>query len=262
MAKPDPRGWWRRFAALPKDSMAKTLIFACAIALVLAIVVSIASVTLRPLQKANLERERQARIVSMVSRAIGDAGPLTAHVVDLATGRIAPGIDPVTYDQAAAARRPDSSIVIPREADSAGIGRRAKHATVFIRREGGKPTLIVLPVFGAGYQSTLHGYLALRGDGNTVAALNFYKQGETPGMGARITEPAWQSLWPGKRLADEGGTVRIAVVRGTAAGPHEIDGISGATRTGTGVTNMLRFWLGKYGFGPFLARVKAGKIQP
>ena len=260
MAKSDPRGWWRRFAALPKDSIAKTLTFAFAIALVSAIIVSIASVTLRPLQKANLERERQARIISMVSRAIGDAGPLSAHVVELATGRIAPGIDPVTYDQAAAAKRPESSIAIPKDADSAGIGRSAKHATVFIRREGGKPTLIVLPVHGAGYQSSLHGYLALRGDGNTVAALTFYKQGETPGLGARITEPAWQSLWPGKRLADEGGTIRIAVIRGAATGPHEVDGISGATRTGTGVTNMLRFWLGTYGFGPFLAQVKAGKI--
>lgn len=262
MAKPDPRGWWRRFKDLPTDSMPKTLAFAFAIALVSAIVVSVASVTLRPLQKANLERERQAQIVSIVSRAIGDTKPLTAYVVDLAKGRIAPGIDPVTYDQVAAAKKPASSIAIPKEADIAGLGRRAKHATVFIRRERGKPTLIVLPVHGAGYQSTLYGYLALRGDGNTVAALTFYKQGETPGLGARITEPTWQALWPGKRLADEGGTIRIAVVRGTAAGPYEVDGISGATRTGNAVTNMLRFWLGDYGFGRFLGRVKTGKIQP
>jgi Na+-transporting NADH:ubiquinone oxidoreductase subunit C len=240
--------------------MPKTLAFAFVVALVSAIVVSIASVTLRPLQKANLERERQARMVAMVSRAIGDVGPLTAHVVDLATGRIVPEIDPVTYDQAAAVKKSESSIAIPREADSAGIGRRAKHATVFIRREAGKPTLIVLPVHGTGYQSTLYGYLALRGDGNTVAALNFYKQGETPGLGTRITEPAWQALWPGKRLADASGAIRIGVVKGSGTGPHEVDGITGATRTGTGVTNLLRFWLGDYGFGRFLERVKAGEL--
>jgi Na+-transporting NADH:ubiquinone oxidoreductase subunit C len=171
-------------------------------------------------------------------------------------------MDPVTYDQAAAAKQPESSIAIPKDVDIAGLGRRAKHATVFIRRERGKPILMVLPVHGAGYQSTLYGYLALRGDGNTVAALTFYKQGETPGLGARITEPAWQALWPGKRLADEGGTVKIAVVRGTAAGPYEVDGISGATRTGNAVTKMLRFWLGDTGFGPFLDRIKTGRIKP
>ncbi|MFT5539784.1 MAG: Na+-transporting NADH:ubiquinone oxidoreductase subunit C [Alphaproteobacteria bacterium] len=260
MANPDHRGWWRRFAALPKDSTVKTLAFAFAIALVSAFVVSVVSVTLRPLQKANLERERQALIVSIVSRAIGETGPLTAHVVELATGRVTPDIDPVTFDQEEAAKKPESSIAIPREADSAGINRRANYATVFIRREGGKPALIVLPVHGAGYQSTLYGYLALRGDGNTVAALNFYKQGETPGLGARIAEPAWQSLWPGKRLADDSGTIRISVVRGMGTGPNEVDGITGATRTGTGVSNLLRFWLGDYGFRRFLDRVKAGEI--
>jgi Na+-transporting NADH:ubiquinone oxidoreductase subunit C len=260
MAKPDLRSLWRRFAALPKDNTIKTLAFAFTIALVSAIVVSVASVTLRPLQKANLERERQARIVSIVARAIGETGPLSAHVVELATGRIRPDIDPVTFDQEAAAKKPESSIAIPREADSAGLNRRAKYATVFMRREGGKPTLIVLPVHGAGYQSTLYGYLALRGDANTVAALNFYKQGETPGLGARIAEPAWQSLWPGKQLADDSGTIRIGIVRGKGTGPYEVDGITGATRTGTGVTNLLRFWLGDYGFKPFLDRVKAGEI--
>ena len=259
MARPDPRVWWRWFVDLPAEGTRKTLIVAGGVALAAAIVVSIASVTLRPLQKANLERERQARIVAMVSRAIGDSGPLDAHVVDLASGRIAPDIDPVTFDQAAAAQRPETSIAIAKSADIAGLGRRARHATVFIRREAGKPVLIVLPVHGKGYQSTLYGYLALRGDGNTVAALTFYKQGETPGMGARITEPAWQELWPGKRLADEKGVIKITVVRGKATGPHEVDGITGATRTGAGITKLLRFWLGDHGFGPFLANLRGGK---
>jgi Na+-transporting NADH:ubiquinone oxidoreductase subunit C len=244
---------------LPPDGLQKTLIVACAVALGAALAVSFAAVTLRPLQKANLERERQAQIVAVVSRVIGDVGPLDAHVVDLAGGKIAPGIDPVTFDQAAAAGMPDTSIAIPKDADVAGLGRRAMHSTVFIRREAGKPVLIVLPVHGKGYQSTLYGYLALRGDGNTVAALNFYKQGETPGLGARITEPAWQSLWPGKRLADDKGAIKITVMRGKATGPYEVDGITGATRTGAGITNLLRFWLGDHGFGPFLANLRDGK---
>lgn len=260
MTAPDTGSWWRRLAALPKDSAPKTIAFAMLVAVVAAVLVSFVAVTLRPLQKANLERERQARIVAIVSRAIGDAGPLSAHVVELKTGRIAPEIDPVTFDQEAAAKKPETSIALPPAADIAGLGRRETHATVFLRREGGKPTLIVLPVRGQGYQSTLYGYLALRGDGVTVAALTFYKQGETPGLGSRITEPAWQGLWPGKRIADDSGTIRIKVVRGAASGPHEVDGISGATRTGNGVTNLLQFWLGAYGFGPFLDRVKAGEI--
>ena len=36
---------------------------------------------------------------------------------------------------------------------------------------------------------------------------------------------------------------------------HRVDGISGATRTGLGVTRMLRFWLGPWGYGPTLSRL-------
>lgn len=262
MAGPDPMSWWQRFRALPKDSTPKTLAFALAVALGAAIVVSIATVTLRPLQKVNLERERQARIVAMVSRAIGETGTLTAYMVDLETGRLARDMDPVTFDAEAAAKNPETSIAIPQAADIAGLGRRAKHAAVFVRFEGEKPALLVLPVYGQGYQSTLWGYLALKGDGNTVAGLSFYKQGETPGLGARIMEPAWQALWPGKRLADETGTLRVQVTKGSAKGPHEVDGITGATRTNNGVTSLLRFWLGDFGFGPFLKRLKSGEIRP
>ena len=54
--------------------------------------------------------------------------------------------------------------------------------------------------------------------------------------------------------------VGIAVARGSASGPLEVDGISGATRTGNGITNLLRFWLGEYGFGPFLNRLARGEV--
>jgi Na+-transporting NADH:ubiquinone oxidoreductase subunit C len=44
------------------------------------------------------------------------------------------------------------------------------------------------------------------------------------------------------------------------AGPEasfQVDGISGATRTSEGVSDLLRFWLGEDGFGPFLATLGA-----
>ena len=38
---------------------------------------------------------------------------------------------------------------------------------------------------------------------------------------------------------------------------YQVDGISGASITTRGVKNMLRYWLGEDGFGPYLARLKA-----
>ena len=55
------------------------------------------------------------------------------------------------------------------------------------------------------------------------------------------------------------GEVVIRVVRGAAANENEVDGITGATRSTTGVSNLVGFWLGDWGFGLFLARLKAGE---
>lgn len=251
-----PRHWWRRFKALPPDGRAKACIVALAVSLVAAVLVSGVAVQLRPLQKANFQRERVARITEMVSSVIGVGGALETQVIDLDTGRPAPANVPVP-DPTTGAADPKNSIAIAEDADIAGIKRRPKYATVFLRREAGKPVLIVLPIYGSGYQSTLHGYLALRGDARTVAALTFYRQEETPGLGARITDTAWQALWPGKQVSDENGNVRIEVVnKGAAAGPYQVDGITGATRTSVGVRNLLHFWLGAQGFGRYLAHLR------
>jgi len=100
----------------------------------------------------------------------------------------------------------------------------------------------------------------LQGDLKTVASLKVVEHGETPGIGAKIDEPAWQQLWPGKQLADESGEIRLAVARGTSTSVYEVDGITGATRTGKGLTNMIRFWLGKDGYGPVLESLRSGRL--
>ena len=96
----------------------------------------------------------------------------------------------------------------------------------------------------------------------TIAALSILEQSETPGIGARIEEEEWLARWQGKQIADENGALQIEVVMEQATGPYQVDGITGATRTSNGVTNMLRFWLGDNGFGPFLTDLREGEISP
>ncbi len=259
-----PLAHWRAFLARSNDDRVKTFGIAVLVALVSAIVVSVTSVSLQPLQNAHLEAERQARMEAMLDTLPGlrdlmeEAGvdALETRIVSLSDGSFAPDIDPASYDMQAAAETPETSIALPPEADIAGLKRRANFAPVHLLERDGELMLIVLPVHGTGYQSTIHAMLALQADLDTVAALTITEQGETPGLGARIDEPAWQALWPGKEIADENGRIEIEVVRGEASGPHQIDGISGATRTGNGITDMLRFWLGDYGYGPFLDRLE------
>lgn len=255
--------------ALPNDSLLKTLAVAFAVAFLSATVVTITAVTLKPLQLANVEQERQARMQAMIASLPGlsdilraSDGAINVRLVDLDEGSFMAHVDPSTYDQRAAASDPALSRALPREIDIAGIGRRANLAPVYLVQQGQKIELIVLPVHGAGYQSTIYAYLALSGDLKRVAAFTVYQQGETPGLGARIADAGWQALWAGKDIVDEAGAMRISVVRGQASGPHEIDGIAGATRTTAGINNMLRFWMGEHGFGPFLTNLRTGVLSP
>jgi Na+-transporting NADH:ubiquinone oxidoreductase subunit C len=269
VAEFNPMRWWRSLLAAPNTSPAKTLIVALLVALVCAVVVSVTAVTLRPLQQANLAAERQARMQQMLAGLPGledlisgtGGGSLDVVLVDLDTGAPVENVDPATFDERAAAADPATSQEIPEEADIAKLGRRANMAPVYVLRRDGKLALLILPVDGAGYESHLYGYLAIEGDLNTIAALTFYEQGETPGIGARITDPDWEALWPGTEIADAEGNVRVEVVRGRATEPYQVAAITGATRTSTGVSNLLQFWLGPDGFGPFLERLKSGDIE-
>lgn len=259
-----PVSAWRNFLARDNDDRTKVFGIAFLTALFSAVLVTVSSVMLKPLQDAHVEAERAARMEQMLDTLPGmrdvmaelGVDALETRLVNLASGDFAEGTDPAAFDPRAAETDPNQSIAIPQEADIANLGRRALLAPVHLLERGGEVLLVVLPVSGKGYQSTLRATLALEADLTTIAALTITEQAETPGLGARVETPEWQDLWAGKKLADDGGQIVITVVRGQASGPHEVDGISGATITSNGVANMLRYWLGDHGYGPFLDRLR------
>jgi Na+-transporting NADH:ubiquinone oxidoreductase subunit C len=246
------------------DTALRALGVAFAVALVCALLVSTVAVGLRPLQQANIEAERIAQL-ELVLAALADIGAaqtiddLEAQIIDLDSGRELTGTAS-TANQSSSQSSANSGIDIPADADLAGIKRRPPMAQIYLIRDtSGDIDMIILPVWGRGYQSTLRAWLVLSGDTRLVRALKFYEHGETPGIGARIQEPAWEALWQEAPLYDETGILRLGV-RSHSAGRSDsnylIDGISGATRTSQGVDALLRFWLGDYGYGPFLKRLR------
>lgn len=268
MADLNPLSWWRRFRALPNDSRTKTFVVAFLVASVSAVAVTVTAISLRPLQEENVARERERRMADMLASVPGlaeilgdaEADSLETRIVDLATGTFADDIDPASFDVAAAAVDPARSTALDPADDIAGIGRRPNHAPVHILKQDGQVKLLVVPGYAAGYQSTIRAHVALHADLNTIAAISIYEQAETPGLGSRIAEPAWQELWAGRKVADETGEIRIAVARGPATNEFEVDGITGATRSTTGVANIVHFWLGEHGFGPFIDNLREGKV--
>lgn len=259
----------RRVLNLRNDSTAKAILMTLIVSLVASVLVAGSAVLLRPVQIANKKSEQGKRILEILEGAsiagerLGtiDTKDLNARVVELASGDYAARLDADTYDQRNAAKDPAQSVAIPPEKDIAQIARRAKYAVVYEFSKGDRLQLIVLPVHGRGFGSTLYGYLGLAGDGQTVVGLSFYEQGETPGLGALIDDPAWRKQWAGKKVRDEAGDVRLGVARGHVSpgdpnADYQVDGLTGATWTSQGVTNLLRYWLGEDGFGPYLQRIR------
>ena len=133
-------------------------------------------------------------------------------------------------------------------------------AKIYLVENGGEITYGVIPVEGLGLYGTLYGFLALGRDTTTIRGLSFYENRETPGLGGEVDSPRWKSLWPGRKAYDEDWQPRISLVKGSAGppeqDPYEVDALSGATMTSKAVTKLLRFWLGKEGFGPYLEKVR------
>ncbi len=252
---------WRRLLALPNESRTKTLIVAFIVSAVCAAFVSGATVVLRPIQAANRAAEERARIDALVRGIPGMAdlleetgGALSTVVIDLDSGRAARNVTPQTLDSAL--RDPGNWTALSETQDLAGLGQRPNYVQVFLLREGDAVSLVLLPIAGQGYGGRLDAILAVRGDMNTVAGIAVTNQSETPGLGGRIEEPAWQSGFIGVALRDESGEIRFRVAKGAAQTNYEVDGITGATRTGNAVTQIVRFWLGPDGYGPFIDAVQ------
>jgi Na+-transporting NADH:ubiquinone oxidoreductase subunit C len=253
------------------DTIQKTVTVTLLLCLVCSIVVSSAAVLLKPLQIANQALDAKRNVLAVAGlmepgQSVEDlfAARVTTRVVDLNTGEFTDAVDPAAYDQRRAARDSQLSRRLSKDDDLARINRREDYSVVYLVEEEGRLQTVILPVRGFGLWSTLHGFLALQADGRTVQGLGFYEHGETPGLGGEVDNPQWRAQWTGKQVFDVDGEVVIQVLKGrvdpqSPKARYQVDGLSGATLTTRGVQNLLHFWLGEQGYGPFLDRLQKGE---
>ena len=252
-----------------KESLGGIVSVALALCVVCSVVVSAAAVVLKPAQEVNKTRDLKRNI--LMAAGLYDAGltieeqfqRVDSRVVDISTGQYATDIDPEGFDQRAAAKDPATSVALDSDADIANIIRQSRYAMVYlVNDEAGDLSKVILPVHGYGLWSTLYGFVALESDGNTIAGLGFYEHKETPGLGGEVDNPRWKDLWKGKQVYRDG-AVAISVVKGSVeqgsdAANWQVDGLSGATLTSRGVSNLVQYWLGEDGFEPYLRNLREG----
>lgn len=245
--------------------------FAAAVCLVASLFVAGSAVGLKDRQDANKLLDLQKKVLTVSGLMSPDdrlneeeisalyAASIRPRAIDLKTGVLAPEIDPSVFDQIKASQDEALSFEAPKNLSK--IRRLPNNALVFDVVEGGELRALIFPIEGYGLWGTLYGYIALAPDARTVVGITFYKHKETPGLGGEVDNPRWKALWPGRLAFNDRGKVTLGVKKGAAGSvkedPYNVDGLSGATITSRGVTNLVRFWLGDDGYGPYLTGYRA-----
>ena len=254
------------------DTIKKTLIVAVSLCLVCSALISFSAVELRDLQEANKTLDKQNKILSAAGllKEGSDVSELfksiDSKIVNLETGKFDFDINVLDYDEGSFSRDPETSIELSSDKDIALLKRRENFQTVYLHYENEDLNAIILPVRGYGLWGTMKGYLALRPDFKTIIGLEFFDHKETPGLGGEIDNPKWKAIWKGKEVFSNSGEVVISVIKGSVdkssnQSKYQVDGLSGATITSNGVTNLLSFWLGDMGYGPLIENIKSSETK-
>lgn len=238
------------------------IVFSAVLTIVLGGLLAISAIGLKPMQDMQVALDTQKKILG----AVMELQP-TDDVPAIYQERIKSLV--VNY-QGEEVNEIDGEPVV---AEAISIGKQFKLPPeerlypVYKFVEGGSEDAdaYILPVYGNGLWDNIWGYVALEKDLETLRGVVFDHAGETPGLGARITSVEVQERFRGKKIYDDlGELVAVSMVKGETGDPsaydnNEVDGMSGATITATGVNKMLQNYLGYY--EPYLEKVSGNQLE-
>ncbi len=215
-------------------------LFALVMVVIVALLLSLTAISLKPLQDKNIEVEKKQNILASVhvkstpenavdlySKFITDSYVLNNK------GDKKEGINAFTVDVKSELSRPADQRSLP----------------VFVGTLEDGSNAYVVPVRGTGLWGPIWGYISFKPDMNTVYGAVFDHQGETPGLGAEISTDWFQEPFRGKQIfQDSTDFVSIKVVKGGAkeGDIHGVDAISGGTITSKALEAMLDSCLVQY----------------
>jgi Na+-transporting NADH:ubiquinone oxidoreductase subunit C len=215
--------------------------FAVVMVVIVASLLAIAAISLKPFQEKNVVAEKRQNILTTIGIEVSREEAANAYQQNISDSYV------LNY----------KGEVVEGEAFDVDLGVEVKKSKeeqqlpIFVSEKEGKKTYI-LPMRGKGLWGPIWGYLALKEDMSTISGAVFDHKSETPGLGAEISLGWFQEPFIGKTIYDGETLVSVKVVKGGAkeGDMHGVDGISGGTITADGVSKMLSERLNMY--SPFL----------
>ena len=219
-----------------KNSNLYIVIYSTVMVVVVATLLAVAALALKSRQDANILNEKKEAILASLSLTGQNYDEVIDAFVVNEKGEKIEGQDPIQllFDLPTAF---------------------AEHTLPVFQAQDGR---IVVPVSGVGLWGPMWGYVALEKDMNTISGIVLDHAGETPGLGAEVATPKHQAMYKGKTIFEGEEFVSVTLRKGGAKDPnHEVDAISGGTKTSDGVTAMLKTSLGAY-----LPLLKVSAVAP
>ncbi len=215
------------------NSNSYTFIFAIIMVVVVGVVLAFAATSLQPRQYENMRQEKMQNILATVGVETDRAGAeslfqeyIKEQLVLNNQGKVKEGVNAFDVDLAKEIKKADTEQNFP----------------LYIAEVDGE-TYYIIPLRGAGLWNAIFGYISLKDDVNTIKGAVFDHLGETPGLGAEITQEWFRERFTDEKIFNENGElIGVSVVKGntsTSKDDNKVDAISGATITGDGVSDMI-----------------------
>jgi Na+-transporting NADH:ubiquinone oxidoreductase subunit C len=213
-----------------------TFLYAIGLSIATAIILVLTSQQLKPLQDANFALDNKKSILKSVLIRSEDNVALEAtydsSVEELVINSQGEVLDNIKI----------SAVDMKKEVAKSPEDRNLP--LYVFSGESGKKSYIV-PLRGVGLWGPIWGYLAIQDDFNTVYGAFFDHKGETPGLGAEITEIPFQEQFKGKMIynsANEFASINVmkSTTKSEVDASNRVDGVSGGTITSNGVDEMIK----------------------
>ena len=221
------------------NSNTYTVVYSIILVVIVAAVLAFAAKFLQPTQEENVKKDTIGQILTAATFAnVEDAAILDTYKAEI-----------------------ESAILVDIEGNKVGdlsiedcevygtsdlkkqIAAEQKNLPVYIFKNG----ITVVPCYGAGLWGPIWGYVGFEKDLNTIKAVRFGHKGETPGLGAKISdEPSFAEAFVGKTVG--AGEILFEVTKSANRQTENngVDAISGATITSQALGFTLNQWFGFY----------------
>ena len=223
-----------------KQSNVYTIVYITVMVIVVGAALALTAMSLKDKQTENAQADKMKQILMSVRIASDRASVvddyhryITSTLVVNEQGDTIEGADAFALNVAVEAKKPAAERELP----------------VYICTLPDAGVKYIIPLAGMGLWGPIWGYVSLDDDCTTVYGAFFDHQGETPGLGAEITKPAFTDQFRGKQMFKDDQFVPVTVVKkGQVPQGNQdyVDGISGGTITSKGVAAMLDDCLSPY----------------